>query len=142
MIASIALEPFGPELQSLLRENDLPISDLTGARVEFYVSRSGSAVLGMVGLEQCVDATLLRSLAVANSVRGLGIGTALVRHAEAVASSRTFPAIYLLTTTAEQFFRALGYRVIPRSEVPASIAATAEFSSLCPASSTLMKKVL
>jgi amino-acid N-acetyltransferase len=142
MNPSITPASLSPELLRLLEDNKLPTSDLTQARAEFYVSRSGDALLGMVGLEHFADAALLRSLAVAASVRGLGVGSALVRHVETVASSRTSPAVYLLTTTAEQFFSALGYHTLPRSEVPKSIASTAEFSSLCPSSSVLMRKVL
>ncbi len=142
MIQTIARAPLSPELRRLLTENQLPTSDLAQGRTEFYVSRSADSLLGMVGLEHYADAVLLRSLAVATSARGLGIGTALVRHVETVVSSRSATAVYLLTTTAEAFFVALGYHAVPRGEVPASIALTEEFSSLCPASSVLMRKAL
>lgn len=142
MIPLIAPEALSQELRRLLTEHKLPTSDLTQARTEFYVSRSAGSLLAMVGLEYYADAALLRSLAVMTSARGLGIGTALMRHAETVALSRASPAIYLLTTTAERFFAALGYSTLSRTEVPTSIASTAEFSSLCPASSVLMRKAL
>jgi amino-acid N-acetyltransferase len=66
----------------------------------------------------------------------------LVSDAEAWATERGIKTLYLLTTTAAQFFSRLGYEAIPRSEAAAAIAATAQFSDLCPASSTLMRKVL
>jgi amino-acid N-acetyltransferase len=48
----------------------------------------------------------------------------------------------LLTTTAEDFFRALGYARIARELAPEAIRTTREFSSLCPASSVVMVKRL
>ena len=50
--------------------------------------------------------------------------------------------LYLLTTTAEEFFARCGYEPIDRSRVPEAIRATAEFQSLCPASSVCMRKRL
>jgi amino-acid N-acetyltransferase len=79
---------------------------------------------------------------VADNHRGGGHGKALVSHAEAWASQHGVEALYLLTTTAAEFFARLGYVAIPRSEAPAAIAATAQFASLCPSSSTFMRKVL
>jgi amino-acid N-acetyltransferase len=51
-------------------------------------------------------------------------------------------SIYLLTTTAEVFFKRLGYERIERSRAPPSIERTREFASLCPASSAFMIKQL
>ena len=39
---------------------------------------------------------------------------------------------WLLTTTAEVFFKKRGFVVTPRGGVPTAIAATAEFRGLCP----------
>lgn len=70
------------------------------------------------------------------------MGSALTLHAEQFAASQNIRSIYLLTTTAESFFSRLGYKRIDRSAAPASIAATREFSQLCPASSSFMYKSL
>ena len=40
---------------------------------------------------------------------------------------------YLLTETADLFFPRLGFRPIPRSEVPRSVRSSVEFTSACPA---------
>jgi len=142
MTPTIATEPLGPELRRLLTDSQLPTDDLSDSAAQFYTSRSGDALLGVVGLERRGEVALLRSLAVTKSARGLGIGTALVRHAERAALSANISTVYLLTTTAEQFFAVLGYQRLPRSEAPAAIASTAEFSSLCPGSSAFMHKGL
>ena len=85
---------------------------------------------------------LLRSLAVGENARGKGVGSTLVAHAEHYAASKRVRSLYLLTMTAEAFFKRLGYERIDRSRAPPFIKQTSEFASLCPASSALMVKFL
>jgi amino-acid N-acetyltransferase len=68
------------------------------------------------------------------------LGSALVEHVEQYAGSRSVRSIYLLTTTAETFFKRLGYERVERSQAPSAIERTREFASLCPASSVFMVK--
>ena len=75
---------------------------------------------------------MLRSLVVAEAWRGRGLGDALVRRLEAAAQAWGVRRWWLLTTTAEAFFLKRGFRLTPRAEAPAAIAATAEFRGLCP----------
>jgi amino-acid N-acetyltransferase len=96
----------------------------------------------VVGVEVYGSVGMLRSLAVVPAHRSTGLGTALASDAETWAAEHGVGALYLLTTTAAQFFARRGYVMIPRSEAPQAIAATAQFSDLCPASSTFMRKVL
>jgi len=51
-------------------------------------------------------------------------------------------AVWLLTTTAREFFERLGYAAVDRADVPGAIRATAQFSSLCADSATVMVKRL
>ncbi|WP_024868334.1 arsenic resistance N-acetyltransferase ArsN2 [Pseudoxanthomonas suwonensis] len=139
-IAPIA---FAEAVATLLRDSGLPTADLVqGARVDFLGAHDGQALSGCVALEDCGDALLLRSLAVARQRRGEGLGRALVEAAEQHARARGHAAVYLLTTDAHGFFAARGYRELARSEAPAGIARTAQFSGLCPASSHFMGKAL
>ena len=96
----------------------------------------------MVGLELFGEVALLRSLAVASSRRGSGLGSRLVAHAERHARDQGVQSLFLLTTTAEKFFLRRGYTRIPRDEAPAAIKGTREFSGICPASSAFMVKNL
>lgn len=50
--------------------------------------------------------------------------------------------LHLLTTTAAPFFHVLDYAITDRASTPASIAASAEFTTLCPANATYMTKGL
>ncbi len=128
---------------ALLQMQGLPVSDITVERLKsfFYIGSDGSPT-GIVGLEMCGADALLRSLAIAEHARSHGVGSGLVRYAEKYAASKSVQSIYLLTTTAEAFFKRLGYERIDRSRAPPSIERTREFASLCPASAAFMLKYL
>jgi amino-acid N-acetyltransferase len=53
-----------------------------------------------------------------------------------IAREHHVDAVFLLTTTAEQFFPKFGFERISRADVPASVQASVEFQSACPASAT------
>lgn len=128
---------------ALLESQGLPVSDITDEHLEhfFFVGSDGSPT-GLVGLELYGTDALLRSLVVGESARGKGLGSTLVEHAEQYATLQGVRSIYLLTTTAEAFFKRLGYERTDRSLVPPSIKETRQFASLCPASSAFMMKTL
>lgn len=139
----IAAGPTRSGATRLLESAGLPTSDLDGAQLQhFFYIGSASVPIGLVGLELCGEHALLRSLAVAPSARAGGAGTALVGHAEAHARSQGARDVYLLTTTAEDFFARRGYVRIGRAAAPEPIRSTREFSDICPASSTFMVKHL
>jgi amino-acid N-acetyltransferase len=135
-----------PELTraaDLLRAAGLPASDLPELDLRhFFYAGSADAPIGLVGLEITAPDALLRSLVVDVTRRRAGVGSGLVTHAERHARAHGVITVYLLTTTAEAFFSSRGYAQVARIEAPASIRATHEFSHLCPASSTFMRKVL
>jgi amino-acid N-acetyltransferase len=129
--------------KQLLEAAALPTSDLTDAHMDdFFYCGSAAAPVGLVGLEFRGDAALLRSLAVASDLRGSGLGRALVDKAEAHARARGARAIFLLTTTAESFFKNRGYVPADRATAPEAIRTSREFADLCPASSAFLVKHL
>ena len=120
-------------IAKLLPAAELPVEDLDAAMLDaFVVATDGGELVGVAGLEVYGSNSLLRSLAVDRKHRSEGLGTRLVDAMETEARSRGVTALYLLTTTAARFFERLGYTAHERAAVPPSIAATAEFSSLCP----------
>lgn len=136
----------GPSLDAalaLLASADLPVADLTAALMEdFFFVGSSTAPDGLVGVQFCGPDALLRSLVVAPPRRSTGLGCALVAHAEAHARARGVRALYLLTTTAEAFFRSRGYVDADRARAPAEIRSSREFADICPASSAFLVKPL
>ena len=135
--------PFNQEIGALLAANQLPTSDLEGeSSVKLFGYASNGELAGIVGIELYGTSALLRSLAVADSGRGKGLGTALVVHAEHHAAQQGANSVYLLTTTAPDFFERRGYTHTSREAAPESITRTSQFSSLCPASSAFMVKAV
>lgn len=125
----------------MLNYESLPASDLDESSLEkILVCRDDKGVVAVVGLEALGRVALLRSLVVDWEMRGQGLGVQLTKAAEALASRAGVESIYLLTTTAEEFFRAQGYRLLARSEAPLAIQSTTQFSELCPSSAVLMVK--
>jgi amino-acid N-acetyltransferase len=127
----------------LLAECGLPVADLEELDLEqFFACGPAGSPLGVVGLELLGDAALLRSLAVRASARRRGCGGALLEAAQRHAAKQGVRELYLLTDTAEAFFRRRGFGRVPREQAPGVVRATREFSALCPDSAVLMVKVL
>lgn len=132
-----------PAVLSLLAAAGLTTGDLEGAAMGgFLVAAGDDGLVGVAGIEAFGTEGLLRSVAVAPAARGKGLGAALVAAAEAHAMLAGLRALYLLTTTAPEFFARLGYERVDRDEAPPGIAGSAEFARLCPASAACMRKYL
>lgn len=131
-----------PAIAALLREAELPHEDFAAHLAHFLVARRVDEVVGAIGFERHGRAALLRSLVVAPARRGAGLGGRLVSRLTAEARRNGVTRFYLLTTTAEAFFAKRGFQKIARRRVPARIAATREFKSLCPLSAVCMTRPL
>jgi amino-acid N-acetyltransferase len=130
-------------IKAILAACQLPREDLTPAHLEhFWVVRDGPKLAGVVGLEVLGDVGLLRSLAVPEAYRGRGIGAQLTDKAEDYGRAQGVRALYLLTTTAPDFFASRGYQRTGRDTAPAPLQDTTEFQSLCPDSAVCMVKYL
>jgi amino-acid N-acetyltransferase len=137
----IVSDPSIEAVHRLLLSTGLPVDDITEAGgISFFGLGSGEILFGVIGIEIHGPFALLRSLAVSPLHRGDGLGRILVDHLERFAADRSITDIYLLTTTAEDYFHRVGYRPLPKAEAPAAIKKTSEFSLICPDSAVLMAK--
>jgi len=127
---------------ALLTENRLPVAGLLEHLPTTIVARQEGRVVGCAALEVYADGALLRSVAIAPSLQHHGVGQSITAAALQLAEDLRLPAVYLLTTTAERFFPKFGFERVEREAVPASVQASIEFTSACPASATVMRKVL
>lgn len=132
-----------PAILDSLEEAGLPYQDLTAAHtVDFLIAAGGHSVLGIVGLERYGENALLRSLAVRPESRFTGLGTQLVDAIADQARRTGVETLYLLTTTAADFFGRRGYEVIDRAMAPSTLLQTTQFSSLCPSQAICMRRRL
>lgn len=127
-------------IETLLETNGLPHRDVQSKPGCFFFGCSDAEVVGIGGIEMYGSNGLLRSVVIGESVRGQGYGTAMCAELENHAKNNGVDTLYLLTTTAPDFFRKRGYESIGRGETPPVIQRTAEFQELCPTSAVCMKK--
>ena len=127
---------------ALLSENDLPLDGLADHLGTLLVARRAGRVIGSAALEVYPDGALLRSVVVQAASRSLRLGRALTDAALALARTRRAPAVYLLTTTAAEYFSKLGFEQIAREDVPGTVRTSVEFTTACPASATTMRLTL
>jgi amino-acid N-acetyltransferase len=125
----------------LLKKNNLPTEDLDPGK-QLFVVEEGNEVVGTVTVEYDYDNALLRSLSVTEEKRNTGVGIGLVEFIEDYVQQQGVRNIYLLTTTAAGFFLKRGYEITDRNTVPDFIKNTSEYSFICSAASTVMKKEL
>jgi amino-acid N-acetyltransferase len=128
----------------LLSQAELPVKDLADDKFKnFLIARAkDGSVVGAIGVETYQDVGLLRSLVVHPSHREKGLGKQLVYELEPFAKSKGIKTVFLLTITAADFFKKLGYEVIQRTHVPESISKTEEFKNICPVSAVCLFKNL
>jgi len=130
------------DVERLLMDARLPVDGVAGSLPTFVVAEHDGKLVGAAGLELCGKDALLRSVVVAPEWQSRGLGRELVDRVIAEGEARRLRALYLLTTTAEQYFPAFGFERTTRDVVPDGVRATAEFQTACPASATVMRKRL
>lgn len=104
------------EVAVLLERFDLPRDGLADRLATTLVARIGGRVDGTAALELFGDTALLRSVAVAAALHGLGIGQQLTEATLALAQAQGIHDVYLLTETAASFFPRFGFQPIARAE--------------------------
>src|SRR5215475_9334905 len=128
-----------PAVLGLLDGAGLPRAGVTTNFAQFLVARAGPEIVGAVGLERYGVSALLRSLVVAPAHRGQGLGAALVERALDVARLAGIERVFLLTITAVEFFRRLGFRDVPREGIDLAVQASGEFVATCCQSAAAMR---
>ena len=131
-----------PAILSLLKEAGLPTMDIKPGIQEFFIGEKDKRIVGVIGMESYNDIALLRSMAVSGDNRNGGIASHLVEELLSYAGLKGMRKIYLVTNTAELYFRKKGFRKIEMKDVDKHLESSAELNGLCPASSVIMVKSL
>ncbi len=130
------------DLASTLREAELPHQDLGGTSKRFFCASVAGEIVGYVGLEISGPDALLRSAVIFIRARRRGRGRAMIERLLALAGDYGIERVWLLTTSAPGFFAKLGFADAERTTVPTGIAASEEFTHLCPETAVCMVRTL
>ena len=146
-LAERAPEPARAEdleaVTALVQAAGLPTTGIADAFPEAYaVVRAGPEVVAVAGLEAHGGVGLLRSVAVRPSDQDAGLGRLLVEDRLRAAREQGLLAVYLLTTTAAEYFRRLGFTDALRADAPPAVQRSSEFASACPASAVCLARRL
>ncbi|MGZ6059313.1 MAG: arsenic resistance N-acetyltransferase ArsN2 [Myxococcaceae bacterium] len=140
------LRPARPDdregIEQLLIARGLPTAGAPAHLGAFVVAEEGSALVGCAGIERYGEVGLLRSVAVSEESAGRGLGTELVARSLELAGQLGLRALFLLTTTAADYFPRFGFQPIPRGALPTSLAQSEELRGACPATATAMRLLL
>lgn len=127
-------------LQAALLDAGLPVEDLEAAKGRFFRFERNGVLAGFGGFEPYGRDALLRSVVVLPAERGTGAGrqitSALLEEMRAGGVERA----YLLTNTAETFFRHLGFAATPRETAPDAIRATRQATTICTSAAMLTRE--
>ncbi len=126
----------------LLKISRLPTSDLEAAPVRLYGIFHAEKLTAVSGLEIYGTEAILRSVAIQPAYRSSGLGAALLAATEAKARELQLTDLYLLTITAEKFFRKNNYLTFERSDCSERIRQSDEFSNICPSIAVCLHKYL
>ena len=127
------------QIEQLLKEEGLCYEDISDHEDDFVIVRNNDGIVGFYAIEKYPPYGLLRSVVVASSMRGSGVGQKLVEQAKWIAGEIGIRELFLLTESAPDFFEKLGFERTERKSAPPSIQETVEFKTFCPDSAVCMK---
>ena len=126
------------EIVEILKVNNLPYNDVAESDIDFLIAQQDNKIIGCIGLQKINREGLLRSFAVLDEFKNLGIGKNLFDELLAYAKNSGVSTLHLLTTTADQYFKRNGFVNAERKSAPEEMQKTSEFSGICPSSSVYM----
>ena len=128
-----------PKILDLLTASGLPLEGVEAHVDSFLVVFQNGGLVACAGLERYGVAALLRSVAVAKTHRGNGLGQRLVAQLVEIAHADGIESLVLLTVTKTGFFERFGFQVISRADAPAAVQYSVQFQTVCPASAKVMR---
>lgn len=126
-------------IAEMLEEAELPAGGLGDfSAASYVVAEQDGGIVGAGGVEVYGKYGLLRSVVVRSGMQGKGLGGAIVSERLRWSAAKGLRAVYLLTTTAPDFFEGAGFNLMSREEFPIEIQESKEFSEVCPVTATAM----
>ena len=115
------------DISDLLRDVNLPSEGIEDNIHNFIVMYLNGRLIGTVGLEVYREKCVLRSLAVSKEYQNNGFGNILYSEIMKKTAKLEIKQVYLLTFSAEQYFKKRGFYLISRDEVEEEIRSQGEF---------------
>jgi N-acetylglutamate synthase-like GNAT family acetyltransferase len=138
------LRPGGTDYAAFLHSlttAGLPTDDLDGGG-RYFALQGHRGPVAFGGLEGSGPDQMIRSVIVPLSSRGRGYGHEVARRLVEQAKADRAERLWLLTTSADRFFAALGWRAADRAAAPGAVRTSDQFARLCPSSAVLMCRPL
>jgi len=130
------------QIENLLKKYNLPVNDIMEYIDNFVVSEQGNNIIGVGGYENLGEIALIRSIAVAQEYRGESVGVNIYHLLEKKIIHIGIKEAYLLTETAADYFKKIGFTIIKRTSIPEAVTITKQFKELCPSTAIIMFKEL
>jgi N-acetylglutamate synthase-like GNAT family acetyltransferase/protein-tyrosine-phosphatase len=118
----------------------LPSRDVGGTNQRFIVASENGRLIGCAGLQVAGQDGLVRSMAVHWTRRNAGLGSRLHQRLLFEAMLAGVRTLFVVTTTAEDFFAGHGFRKVAADAVPPALRASDEFTAFVPGGSTVMSR--
>jgi amino-acid N-acetyltransferase len=109
------------QVRAMLERGGMMTEGIEWPAACYIVAYMGDEAVGVIGVEPKIDAALLRSLWVNESMRRRGIGGALVAAARKAAHTRGARHLYLFGVDAGDFFERHGFSALAVAEVIGAI---------------------
>jgi amino-acid N-acetyltransferase len=124
-------------IHTILSDFNLPLEGLDSTKL-WVLQLDNGEIVGVAGLEMYDMQCLLRSVAVLKAFHNQSFGTYLTNFVIVEAKKSQVKDLFLLTTTATEFFKKLGFKEESREKVVGGIINSVEFRSACPKTAVLM----
>ena len=128
-------------LAATLTAAGLPIDDIGEDGRRFFRFDDNGKVVGYGGFEPHGDHALVRSIVVAPALVGQGYGRSIAEAVMREAGKAGARQAFLLTTSAEAFFRHLGFAALDRADAPLAILNTRQATSICSSATLLARRL-
>jgi len=123
----------------LLQTNELPTEDIHSETQHFFVLESDNSIIACCAVELYPPDGLLRSFAVRKEFQNMGYGKLIYDFTiKQSKQDLKLSTLYILTTTANNYFHKQNWKLINRIDTPKTIQASEEFASICPVSAVCM----
>jgi len=127
-------------VKRLLMASLLPSRDVGGPDQRLIVASEESRIIGCAGLQIAGEHGLVRSMAVHWTRRNAGLGSRLLDRLLFEAVLGGVRRLYVVTTTAEDFFAGHGFLKVAADAVPPALRTSEEFTAFVPGGSSVMSR--